>query len=132
MEPYILSAIVTILTAVMLFVLSFFVGLARGKHGVKTVNTYSTTEEEFIVASRVHMNTLEGMMVFLPLLWIATLFSGLPTYAAILGFVWIISRVVYAAMYYRNTVKRLYGFVPSVFCLVGLLGLSLYGVFINL
>ena len=53
---------------------------------------------------RVHQNTLERVTVFLTLLLAAGLFN--PKMAAIFGFIWIISRVIYSIGYYSGKPKN--------------------------
>lgn len=132
MEIYVYSGVVTVLNVILLFALSLKVGITRAKQNVSIVETYTTTNKAFIVANRVHLNTLEGSVLFLPLLWVATLFSTLPQYAALVGFIWIVFRIAYALGYYKKTTQRTPGFVGALLCLVLLLGLSLYGFYFTL
>ena len=95
MQPDLLSAIVTILAILLYFYMSVRVGQMRTKHGVKAPAT--TGHEEFERAFRVHYNTLESLVVFLPLLWLATFyfspaFSLLAWLPALLGLAWIVGR----------------------------------------
>lgn len=131
MESYVLSAVVTVLSGVLLFGLSFRVGLARSKGHVQSYETYTTTDKAFIIANRVHMNTLESLIIFLPFLWIATLFSPYPTVAALIGGAWLLSRTLYAVLYVKDPKLRFWGFLPSIVCLGALAALSLYGLFIT-
>src|SRR5215831_9978548 len=68
--PGLLSAVVTILALLLFFYMGTRVAAARGKHGIKAPAT--TGHPEMDRAVRVHMNTLEQLVVFLPLLWLAT------------------------------------------------------------
>ena len=54
------------------FYMSVRVGQMREKHGVKAPAI--TGHPEFERAFRVHYNTLEALVVFLPLLWLATIY----------------------------------------------------------
>jgi glutathione S-transferase len=65
-----LSAVVTILAVLFFFYTGFGVGRMRGKHKINA--PAMTGPIEFESAVRVQMNTLEQLVVFLPLLWLAT------------------------------------------------------------
>jgi glutathione S-transferase len=103
------------------------VGRARGIHGVKAPAI--TGNAAFERAHRVHQNTLENLVVFVPACWIfGSLVSSL--WAALLGLVFVIGRAVYAAGYYAAAEKRSLGFGISFIAnaalilggLIGLLG----------
>ena len=51
--------------------------------------------------------------------------------AAGIGAVWLLARVAFAVLYTKNPKKRAPAFVTSYFCLVALLGLSVYGLAVN-
>ncbi len=74
------------------------------------------------------MNTIEQFVIFLPLLWLATIYfrimAGLPP---ILGFVWCLGRIIYSMGYMAAPEKRGPGFGISVLASLGLLILSVYG-----
>jgi uncharacterized membrane protein YecN with MAPEG domain len=78
MDPYTLSILVTIASALSTFYLSYNVGVTRMKH--KAPPHEPTENKEVMIANRVHMNTVEAMVVFMPLLWVATVFG--PSLAA--------------------------------------------------
>ena len=68
------TALVTVAAVVLTFVLSLRVGAMRQKHGVKAPAT--TGHPEFERANRVHQNTVEQLVLFLPLLWLALYVLG--------------------------------------------------------
>ena len=77
---------------------------------------------------RVHQNTLESLIVFVPAVWIFGLYMS-PFWGAVLGAVFIVARVVYAVGYIRAAEKRgpgagLTGLVLAVLVLGGLIGLG--------
>jgi glutathione S-transferase len=121
--------LVTMLAVVVLFGVTINVGRARAKAGIKP--PAMTGDPDFERAVRVHHNMLEQMMLFLPALWIfATVVS--PMYAAILGAVWVVGRILYAWGYYQAAEKRGPGFaVSSVASMVLMIG-SLIGVVMQL
>jgi uncharacterized membrane protein YecN with MAPEG domain len=79
-------------------------------------------------AIRVQMNTIEQFVIFLPLLWLATLYyHGIGWLPALLGLVWCIGRIVYSAGYMAAAEKRETGFIITAVASVVLLVLSAYG-----
>ena len=122
----ILSALVTILAVLVFTYMGFRVGAMRGKHNV--VAPATSGHPEFERAFRVHYNTLEQMVGFLPLLWIATFFFR--TFAllpALFGLVFVIGRVIYMQRYMADPAKRGAGTAISSIGSLGLLILSLIG-----
>ena len=123
----ILSAAVTILAVLFYFYTSLLVGRMRGKHDIKAPAVTGNTE--FECAYRVQMNTLEHIVIFLPLLWIATIFfNGIGWLAPLFGLVWIVGRFLYMTGYMTDPSKRSNGFLIAGLALVGLLALSIIGV----
>jgi glutathione S-transferase len=124
-----LISLVTTLALLLLFVVTINVGRARIKYGVKAPLVVG--DPAFERALRVQQNTLEQIVLFLPAMWIfGTVFS--PIYAAILGLVWIVGRIIYAWGYYQAAEKRGPGFgVSSLATIVLILG-SLGGTILHL
>lgn len=87
---------------------SFKVGMARGKYDIKAPAI--TGHEIFDRYYRVHMNTLEQLIVFIPAILIFAYF-GNPTYAAGLGVFFLIGRILYFMSYVADPAKRTIGFV---------------------
>jgi hypothetical protein len=116
--------IVTLLAVVQLVVFGFLVGRARMQYGVKAPAT--TGNETFERYFRVHMNTLETLVVLLPSLWIAARYWSPPLMAGIAA-VYLIGRQLYLASYVRDPASRSAGyglsFLPAVvLALLGLIG----------
>jgi len=116
--------IVTLLAVIQFVAFGFLVGRARGQHGVKAPAT--TGNETFERYFRVHMNTLETLVAFLPSLWIAALFWSPPLVAGI-GAFYLIGRQIYLTSYVRDPASRSAGyglsFLPmAVLALGGLYG----------
>jgi len=104
--PY--TALVTLLDIGFFFFTTFKVAKARGKHKISA--PFTDGPEEFLRVFRVQMNTLEQMMIHLPLLWISA-FAMDDVFAASFGFVWLFSRIIYARGYYRKAKSRAKGFL---------------------
>jgi glutathione S-transferase len=114
------SAIVTVLAVVFYFFLATRVSVARGKFGVKLPATAGHPDFDRIF--RMHMNTLEWMPIFLPLLWLCAIYLS-DVGAALLGLVWIGGRVLYFTGYTKAVEKRLPGFfIQSTACALLLIG----------
>jgi len=119
------TAAVTVLTVLLFFYMGLNVGRMRAKHGIKA--PAMTGHDEFERAVRVHMNTLEGAMAFLPVLWIAAIYFGgwIP---ALAGFVWVMGRVIYMVGYMAAPEKRETGFTIQALALVVLIVLAIWGI----
>ena len=79
------------------------VGRARGRYGVKAPAT--TGHPEFERANRVHINTLEHLIVFVPCAWIFGTYVS-PVWSAVLGALFIVGRAIFAVGYLRAADKR--------------------------
>jgi glutathione S-transferase len=69
---------------------------------------------------RVHQNTLEHLVLFLPGLWLFS-FAVDPVWAAGIGVLWPIGRLGYAFGYYKDAGKRglgLYASMPPIYVFV--------------
>ncbi len=122
-----LSAAVTVLAVVFCLYTGMLVGRMRGKHGVKAPAV--TGAPEFERAFRVQMNTLEQFVIFLPLLWLATVYPVVSGYLAPgLGLVWLVGRLLFSAGYMADPAKRGLGFNIGAAAVLGLLLLSLVGI----
>jgi glutathione S-transferase len=122
-----LSAVVTVLAVLLGIYTMMLVGRMRGKHGVNA--PAMTGAPEFERAVRVQMNTLEQFVLFLPLLWLATIYPVLSGYLAPgLGLIWLIGRLLYASGYMADPAKRSSGFLIAGIAQLGLLVLSIVGI----
>ncbi len=113
-----LVSLVTLVSLVVLLWTGIRVSRARGTYGIKAPAT--TGHDEFERHFRVQMNTLEGIALFLPSLWLFALFGSEPI-AAALGVVWIIGRVLYALTYVKDPAKRSAGFGIAALAMLALL-----------
>ena len=105
-----LTALVTIGAVFTTAILGGIAGAMRGKHGI--IAPAMTGSVQFERANRAHTNTVEQLVLFLPLLWISTVALG-DLWAASVGLVWIFGRCIYAWLYMANTGKRIYGVIVT-------------------
>ena len=120
-----LAAIDTLLAVLLTFALGGRVGYMRARYKVEAPATVG--HPEFERAFRTHANTVENLVLFVPLLWVASLFYG-GTIPFWLGIAWIVSRFIYAWGYaQKNTQMRGPGMGLGFVSLLGLLTLSVIG-----
>lgn len=105
-----LVSAVSLLAILQFSVLGLLVGRARGKYGVAAPAV--TGDEHFERWFRVHYNTLERLVVFLPALWLFGYYVG-QYYAAGLGCIYLIGRLLYASAYVKDPAKRGLGMIIS-------------------
>ncbi len=118
--PYV--AIVTVVALLQFFWFGWQVGAARAKYNIPAPAV--SGNDAFERVFRVHMNTLEQLVVFLPALWIFASFIS-PIWASALGAVFIIGRALYARSYVKDPNGRSAGFamsaVPTLLLIIGIL-----------
>ena len=115
-----LVTIVIALALLQYFAFGILVGRARMKYDVPAPAT--SGDPMFERYNRVHQNTLESLLIFLPGITIYGTYSN-PNIAAALGLVWIIGRFIYLFSYLKDPGSRGLGFalttLPSLFLLIG-------------
>jgi len=115
-----LVVIVIVLALLQYFAFGILVGRARMKYNVPAPAT--SGDPTFERYNRVHQNTLEALLLFLPGITIYGTYSN-PNIAAALGVVWIIGRFIYLRAYVKEPGSRGLGFalttLPSLFLLIG-------------
>lgn len=113
-----LTAWVTI-AAVLMYVWIFFnVGKARAEHKIAAPSTDGPLPFQQVM--RVQANTVEQLIIFLPLLWLSAFYTG-DLISAGLGALWVVGRIMYALGYYQEPKKRSTGFMVSSTAAGGLL-----------
>jgi uncharacterized membrane protein YecN with MAPEG domain len=105
-------AAVTVLTMLFYLLVTMNSGRNRSKHTISAPSV--TGHEDYERAYRVQMNTLEHMVFFLPSMWLFA-WSISANWAAGLGLIWIIGRILYALAYYRDPAKRPPGMLITFF-----------------
>jgi len=115
-------AIVTVLALLQFTWFGIQVGSLRGKHDIKAPAMWGQTE--FDRMYRIHYNTMEQLVVFLPALWLYAHMVN-PLWGAGLGVVYLIGRFVYRASYLKDPAGRSAGFtlsfLPSAIMLIWVL-----------
>ena len=106
-------------------VMAALVGRARAKYGIHA--PAMTGHPDFERANRVHVNTLENLMIFIPAVWIFATYVD-TRWAAALGALFVVARALYAAGYLRAAEQRsigagITGIVNMVLVGGGLVGL---------
>jgi uncharacterized MAPEG superfamily protein len=117
-------AVVIALALLEFVVFGMLVGRARGRYGVSApaVSGHEIFDRYF----RVHYNTMEMLVTFVPSIWLFGLYVS-PQWAAAIGAVYLIGRIVYLRGYVADPGKREIGFALSALPIVVLLAGSLWG-----
>lgn len=121
MEPV---AIVVVIALLEYVVFGALVGRARGLYGVKAPAV--SGHEMFDRYFRVHQNTMELLVAFVPAIWLFGLYVS-PKWAALVGLVYVAGRILYLLGYVKDPAKREFGFGLSVLPIVVLLVGALWG-----
>jgi uncharacterized MAPEG superfamily protein len=121
MEPV---AIVIALALLEFVVFGMLVGRARGRYGVRAPAT--SGHEIFERYFRVHYNTMELLVVFVPAAWLFGLYVS-PRWGAGIGAVYLVGRVLYLRSYVKDPAKREFGFGMSVLPILVLVTGALWG-----
>ncbi|MCH7805852.1 MAG: MAPEG family protein [Proteobacteria bacterium] len=117
------TSLVTIVTIFITLFFMFRTGSNRGKLKVfapKTVGQ-DTWERYF----RVHCNTVEQMVIFLPALWLAAVYSS-DQWAGGIGAVWLVGRLLYSYQYIKAPKSRGPGMLLTLLPTVILAGIALF------
>ena len=117
-----LVAIVIALALLEFIVFGMLVARARVRYGVRAPATGG--HEVFDRYFRVHYNTMEMLVLFVPAIWLFGLYVS-PTWGAALGAVYVVGRVVYLRSYVADPAQRELGFGlslgPIIVLLIGAL-----------
>lgn len=127
MYPF--PALITVLGLIVYFVTIINVGRARAKYKVSP--PAMTGEPNFERVLRVQQNTLEQLILFVPTLWLFSIYVS-PLWGSVIGGVWVLGRIVYAWGYYQAAEKRIPGFALSSLSTMALIVGSLVGIISSL
>lgn len=115
-------AIVTVLALLQFTWFGIQVGSLRAKHDIKAPAMSGQTE--FDRMYRIHYNTMEQLVVFLPALWLYAHMVN-PLWGTGLGVVYLIGRFIYRVSYLKDPASRSAGFtlsfLPSAIMLIWVL-----------
>ena len=125
LKTLLFPSLVTVITLIVFFVITANVGRARLKYKVPVPQT--SGDPDFERVFRVQQNTLEQLILFLPSLWLFSLFVN-PIWGAGIGGVWVIGRILYAWGYYQEAQKLRLGFGINALSVIVLLLGSLVGI----
>ena len=117
-------AIVTGLVLLQLFWFALQVGKAREAHECPAPSM--SGPPEFERAYRVHMNTLEQLVILIPSMWMFAYFVRADV-AAGLGIVFLIGRILYRSSYLADPSSRTMGFMVGWLAMMILLAGSIIG-----
>ncbi|HEV2704056.1 MAG TPA: MAPEG family protein, partial [Steroidobacteraceae bacterium] len=106
-------------------IFGFLVGGARARYKIAAPAT--TGHPDFERTFRVHYNTLEMLVVFVPAIWLFGMYLN-PRWGAIIGVVFVVGRALYAIGYLRAPEKREIGAMLSFASLSVLLVGAVIGV----
>jgi glutathione S-transferase len=125
LETMLWTALVILLALIEYMVFGFLVGGARARYKISAPAT--SGHPEFERTFRVHYNTLEMLVVFIPAIWLFGMYLN-PRWGAIIGAVFVVGRALYAIGYIRAPEKREVGAMLSFACLAVLLVGAVFGV----
>jgi glutathione S-transferase len=125
LKTLLFPSFITVVTLIVFFIITVNVGRARVKYKVPVPQT--SGDPDFERVFRVQQNTLEQLILFLPSLWLFSLFVN-PIWGAGIGGVWIIGRILFAWGYYQEAQKRRLGFAINALSVIVLILGSLVGI----
>lgn len=106
-QSYAYVALVTLATGLVYFAMALKVAQTHSATGIRAPMMTGDPLLERTV--RAHVNTLEWMPIFLPAMWLFAIYWS-ATWAAALGAIWIVGRIVYFLGYIAAPEKRFPGF----------------------
>lgn len=124
------TALVTLLLLFQYLAFAMLVGRERGRHGIEA--PACAGHPDFERAHRVHMNTLEQLVVVIPAMWITAWWHGLPMLAPLLGLAFFFGRILYRNAYVRDPGARGPGMAIGMLAMLALLLCAVWAVVIRL
>jgi glutathione S-transferase len=107
LDKYYLVAIVTLVTGIVIFGMALTVSKTHRKTGILAPTMTGDPVLERCI--RAHTNTLEWLPIFLASMWLFAIYWS-PVWAAALGTVWLIGRIIYFIGYRSDAKGRFPGF----------------------
>lgn len=127
MEKYYWVAVVTLVTGLVIFGMALTVSRTHTKTGILAPTM--TGDAVLERAIRAHSNTLEWLPIFLSSMWLFAIYWS-AAWAAALGALWLIGRIIYFVGYLSSPTKRFPGFfiqsLAHFALMLGALGRILY------
>lgn len=124
------TALVTLLLLAQYLVFAMLVGRERLRHGIEA--PACSGHPRFERAYRVHVNTLEQLLVVLPAMWIVALYFSYPVVAPLLGLVFFAGRILFRNAYMRDPAQRRTGMALGLLAQAGLLLCGFWAVLVRL
>ncbi len=115
---------ITVLSLMQYFFFGALVGKARAALGINAPRMEGSEAFECLV--RVHLNTMERLVMFMPLLWMASRFWN-PLWVSAAGALFLVARVLYWRGYVRSPERRKVGNILTVVAIALLLLANLAG-----
>jgi uncharacterized MAPEG superfamily protein len=122
-------AVITVLILLQYFYFGVASGLARGKAGLEAPAI--TGDALYERRYRIHQNTMEQLVSFLPAMWLFAYYVS-PVYGAGLGVAFLVGRTIYSISYAKNPATRGKGFMIGFIAMLIGFGGTLYGAVINI
>lgn len=119
-----LTVIVSALALLLNIVFALRVGQARVRLGVMAPET--SGPDEFNRVYRVHQNTIEQLVLFLPSLWLFYMVFH-TIWGAVVGVIWILARLLYSSAYRKDPARRAPGMLVTIVSSLALLLCALLG-----
>ena len=118
------TVLISTLAILQLLFFGMLVSGARRRYDINApaVSGHEMFERHF----RIQQNTLELMVMFLPALWLASLYVR-PLWTSILGAIYLIGRLLYWRGYIADPAKRGLGFTLSMLPVLILVVIALVG-----
>ena len=111
MGDYVYPGILSSIALLVYYFTLFKSGMARGRFKVAAPS--HDGPEEYVRHVRAHQNTVEHLVLFLPGLWLFAVAVD-PIWAAAIGAIWPVGRLMYALGYYKAPEKRSIGLYISM------------------
>ena len=111
MGDYVYPGILSSVALLVYYFTLFKSGMARGRFEVPAPS--HDGPEEYVRHVRAHQNTVEHLVMFLPGLWLFAVAVD-PIWAAGIGAIWPVGRLMYALGYYKAPEKRSIGLYISM------------------